>query len=75
MSRKLKTEPVSAAGPHQTELTTKRLTHEWVLLHTEVSAARGPLSVSLSLYLYLSFSFSFSLSLAGAGTNLHFLRP
>ena len=62
MSRKLKTEPVSAAGPHQTELTTKRLTREWVLLHTEVSAARGPLSVSLSLslslflVLFLSFS-------------------
>ncbi len=51
MSRKLKTEPVSAAGPHQTELTTKRLTHEWILLHTEVSAARGPLSVSVSLSL------------------------
>ena len=62
MRRKLKTEPVSAAGPHQTELTTKRLTHEWVLLHTEVSAARGPLSVSLSLSLSLFLVLFLSIS-------------
>ncbi len=42
-----------AAGPHQTELNTKRLTREWVLLHTEVGAATGPFFVSLSLSLSL----------------------